>query len=204
MNRTEHRDSSAALTLTIHLVRHGETDWNREGRLQGWTDVPLNPTGIEQARAAASALGSRSIGMIVSSDLSRARATAELIATTAGVKVETDPALRERRYGVAEGQLRVDLDRQFGGRFAERWDDPDFAFERGETRRELYERLGRFLTALLVRPANQEIVLVSHGGSLHVARGFLEGIPVERLPRWSFVNGSVTTVEIGSHAGRRS
>jgi hypothetical protein len=94
-----------ATPVTIHLVRHGETDWNVEGRLQGWTDIPLNATGIEQAHAAASVLAGRPIGSVLSSDLSRARDTAAMIAAAAGREVLTDPALRERNYGVAEGRL---------------------------------------------------------------------------------------------------
>jgi 2,3-bisphosphoglycerate-dependent phosphoglycerate mutase len=182
--------------VTIHLVRHGETDWNVERRLQGWTDIPLNATGLRQAQAAALALADRDIGVIVSSDLSRARDTAELIAAEAGVEVITDPALRERHYGIAEGRLNSELESQFDGTLDERWADPDFTFEGGETRRDVYLRLGTFLTELLASPPQHEIVLVSHGGALRVARGFLEGLPVERLPRWSFDNGEIVTLEV--------
>jgi 2,3-bisphosphoglycerate-dependent phosphoglycerate mutase len=182
--------------VTIHLVRHGETDWNVERRLQGWTDIPLNATGVRQARAAALALADRDIGAIISSDLSRARDTAEPIAAEVGVEVVTDPALRERNYGVAEGQRNSELELQFDGGLDERWADPDFTFEGGETRRDVYLRLGAFLTELLASPPANEIVLVSHGGALRVARGFLQGLPVERLPRWSFDNGEIVTLEV--------
>ncbi len=182
--------------MTIHLVRHGETDWNVERRLQGWTDIPLNATGLRQARAAALVLAGREIGAVISSDLSRARDTAELIAVEAGVEVATDPALRERNYGVAEGRLNSELEVQFEGRLDERWADPDFTFEGGETRRDVYLRLATFLTELLAAPPQHEIVLVSHGGALRVARGFLEGLPVEQLPRSSFDNGEIVTLEV--------
>jgi probable phosphoglycerate mutase len=193
---TSEDDRAASRLVTIHLVRHGETDWNVERRLQGWTDIPLNATGIRQARAAALALAGRPIGAVISSDLSRARETAELIAAEAGVAVVTDPALRERNYGVAEGQLNSALEVEFDGGLGERWADPDFSFEGGETRREVYLRLGTFLTELLASPPPQETVLVSHGGALHVARGFLEGFPVERLPGWRFENGEIVTLEV--------
>jgi broad specificity phosphatase PhoE len=182
--------------VTIHLVRHGETDWNVEHRLQGWTDIPLNATGVRQARSAARALAGRDIGALISSDLSRARDTAELIAVETGVEVVIDPALRERNYGVAEGRLNSELEVQFDDALDERWADPDFTFAGGETRREVYLRLGAFLTELLASPPQHEIVLVSHGGAMRVARGFLEGLPVERLPRWSFDNGEIVTVEV--------
>jgi broad specificity phosphatase PhoE len=150
--------------VTIHLVRHGETDWNVEGRLQGWTDIPLNATGREQARAAV------------------------------GLEVVTDPALRERNYGVAEGRVSSELNVELGGRLDEHWADPDFAFDGGETRRDAYSRLGTFLADVLASSPEQEIVVVSHGGALRVARGFLEGVPVERLPSWSPANAEITTV----------
>jgi broad specificity phosphatase PhoE len=189
-------DRAPSRLVTIHLVRHGETDWNVERRLQGWTDIPLNATGVRQARATALALADRDIGAVISSDLSRARETAELIAAELGIEVVTDPALRERNYGVAEGQRNSELDLQFDGRLDERWADPDFTFEGGETRRDVYLRLGAFLTELLTSLPPNEIVLVSHGGALRVARGFLEGFPVERLPVWSFDNGEIVTLEV--------
>lgn len=180
--------------VTIHLVRHGETDWNVEGRLQGWTDIPLNATGREQARAAAEALSGRPIGAVFSSDLARARETAAVIAAVAEVEVVADAALRERRYGVAEGRLSSEVNLELEGRLDDLWADPDFAVEGGETRRQVYTRLGRFLEKLLAAAPAPEIVVVSHGGALRVARGFLEGFPVDRLPNWSFANAEITTV----------
>jgi 2,3-bisphosphoglycerate-dependent phosphoglycerate mutase len=181
--------------VTVHLVRHGETDWNVEGRLQGWTDIPLNEVGREQARVAAAELAIRPIGSIFSSDLSRARDTAAAIAQAVDVEVVTDPTLRERNYGVAEGRLTSELNAELDGRLDEYWADPDFAFDGGETRREAYERLGGFLAGVVAQ-APQEIVVVSHGGALRVARGFLEGIQVERLPHWNFANAEITTVVV--------
>lgn len=178
----------------LHLVRHGETDWNVEGRLQGWTDIPLNATGITQAEAAASALIGRQIGAVFSSDLSRARDTAAAIARPAGLEVVVHPALRERCYGVAEGQRDEDLDRACGGCLDELWEDHDFAFDGGESRRQAYQRVAEFLAPLLASPPAREIVVVSHGGTLRVARGWLEGVPVDELPKWSFANGEVFTV----------
>lgn len=180
--------------MTIHLVRHGETDWNVAGRLQGWTDIPLNATGRNQARAAAEALSGRPIGAVFSSDLSRAHDTAAAIAGVAGVEVVSDAALRERSYGVAEGRLSSALNAELDGRLDDLWDDPDFAVAGGETRREVYTRLGNFLAKLLAAAPERETVVVSHGGALRVARGWLEGIPVERLPHWSFANAEIVTV----------
>jgi 2,3-bisphosphoglycerate-dependent phosphoglycerate mutase len=187
-------------SLTIHLVRHGETDWNAESRLQGWSDIPLNQTGLAQAQVTAACLASRPIARVVSSDLTRAQQTAEPIATGVGLEVAVEPALRERRYGVAEGQTHSELLLEFGDQLDQHWADPDFSFEGGETRRDVYIRLSEFLRTLLAEPAAGELVLVSHGGALRAARGFLEGIPLEQLPHWEFHNGQITTVSVDPDA----
>jgi probable phosphoglycerate mutase len=186
----------AARILTIHLVRHGQTDWNKLARMQGRSDVPLNATGLRQADAAAVALSGRPIGAVIASDLVRARQTAEPIAAVAGVELVLEPALRERSFGSAEGQLETEINQQLEGRFRERWADPDFTFAGGESRRQLYQRVGAFLRDLLTFPPQGEIVLVAHGGTLQVARGFLEQIPVEQLPEWHFENAGITTLTV--------
>ena len=104
----------------LTLIRHGETDWNRAGRIQGSTDIPLNDTGREQARAAAIALREARDAAIpvtvVSSDLSRARETAEIIAAELGVGAPRVYAgLRERAYGEAEGIEGAEFFRRWGG-----------------------------------------------------------------------------------------
>jgi 2,3-bisphosphoglycerate-dependent phosphoglycerate mutase len=185
--------------LTIHLVRHGQTDWNAERRTQGWTDIPLNAIGREQALAAAAVLAERPVATVISSDLSRARETAEPIAAQAGVELVLEPALRERGFGVAEGMLDSEIERDLRGQLDGRWTDADFRFDGGESRRDVYERVGGFLAELLAAPLDPELVLVSHGGALRVARAVLEGIAVEDLPHWDatpFANGEVVTLTV--------
>ncbi|MEZ5187956.1 MAG: histidine phosphatase family protein [Microbacterium sp.] len=103
---------------TLLLVRHGETDWNAARRIQGSTDIPLNDTGREQARETAAALAARFAGqapVVASSDLSRARETAEIIAEALGVAgPRLYPQLRERSYGVAEGMTIEEYLERFG------------------------------------------------------------------------------------------
>ncbi|MFT4051670.1 MAG: histidine phosphatase family protein [Microbacterium sp.] len=104
---------------TLLLVRHGETDWNATGRIQGATDIPLNDTGRAQARETAAALVEQFSDrhpLVVSSDLSRARETAEIIAAALGAAdPRLYPQLRERSYGVAEGLTGAELYARFGG-----------------------------------------------------------------------------------------
>jgi broad specificity phosphatase PhoE len=90
------------------FLRHGETDWNARGLSQGNVDIPLNPTGLAQARSAAETLRGRGIATIVSSPLSRARITAEMAGDTLGVAVQIDDELREVSFGAQEGQPMTD------------------------------------------------------------------------------------------------
>src|SRR5262245_16808019 len=122
----------------VLVARHGETEWNRERRIQGHEDVALSETGRAQARALAERLKRAPCARVVSSDLVRAKETAEAVAAALGLRVETDPRLREQHLGEWQGltfpEVRLrhpDLAR----RFAER--DPDVRPPGGQTRREL-------------------------------------------------------------------
>jgi 2,3-bisphosphoglycerate-dependent phosphoglycerate mutase len=118
----------------LFLFRHGETDWNREGRLQGHTDTPLNRTGLTQAEALAEQLREHRLDAVVSSDLLRAWTTARIVAEAAGVPLFTEPGLREVNVGAAEGLLWPDAKTRFGEGLTERWySDGDVAFPGGET-----------------------------------------------------------------------
>ncbi|MET0303684.1 MAG: histidine phosphatase family protein [Microbacteriaceae bacterium] len=151
---------------TIILVRHGETDWNRDRRIQGRTDIPLNDSGREQARDAAAALRAQLDGIapiVVSSDLSRARETAAIIAEELDVPLgQAYPQLGERAYGEAEG---IDT-----AEFFARWGDWYTADVPGaEPREALRERAVRALRDVVqdarreTAPVSPTIVVVSHG-----------------------------------------
>jgi 2,3-bisphosphoglycerate-dependent phosphoglycerate mutase len=118
----------------LFLFRHGETDWNREGRLQGHTDVPLNATGLAQAAVLTERLRPYRLDAIVSSDLSRAWTTAQIVADALQLPLLPDPGLRETNVGAAEGLLWADAKIRFGEGLTERWyADGDVAFPGGET-----------------------------------------------------------------------
>lgn len=163
---------------TLLLVRHGETDWNRARRIQGTTDVPLNDTGRAQARAAAEAVRTLLRGeqpWIASSDLSRARETAELLAAELGATLaHTYPDLRERDYGEAEG---VHFDE-----YVARWGEWAVADAPGaEPREELRRRAVRGLRRVVrdvrreTAPSARSVVVVSHGGVLREIIGHASG-----------------------------
>jgi len=118
----------------LFLFRHGETDWNHEGRLQGHTDTPLNVTGLAQARALAESLRPHQLEAVVSSDLARARTTAQIVVKALRVPLFIEPGLRETDVGAAEGLLWAEAKTRFGEGLTERWySDGDVAFPGGET-----------------------------------------------------------------------
>src|SRR5262245_20482819 len=105
------------------LARHGETDWNREHRVQGHTDVPLNAAGLGQARVLAERLADVSLEAIYASDLERARATAEAVARSQGLEVQVDPDLREKHFGSWEGLTDVEIAQRFPDAVRGGWGD---------------------------------------------------------------------------------
>jgi len=161
------------------LVRHGETDWNRERRIQGSTDIPLNETGRDQARATGALLASRRWNAIVASPLSRARETAQLIAAEAGLgEPELEPRLAERDYGAAEGLTGPEIDALY----------PDGADVPGREEREaVAQRAVAALHDLAARHPGEAVIVVAHGG---VIRSVLETVAPGHH-RDPITNGSV-------------
>jgi broad specificity phosphatase PhoE len=150
--------------ISFWFLRHGETDWNAQGISQGNVDIPLNATGVAQARAAAEKLRNRGIATIVASPLSRARVTAQFAADALGLPVALDPDLREVAFGVQEGQA-------MSGWFAD-WVSGRFTPEDAET----FGALRRRAVAAVNRATAQPpvVLVVSHGAlfrSLRAAMG---------------------------------
>ena len=165
---------------TLLLVRHGETDWNADGRLQGQTDRPLNDYGRRQAQQLAETLETDKLEAIYSSDLARARETAEIVGERLGLPVALDPDLREKDWGNWEGLTPVERDRV------------EFV---GETTEAHQERTLRALRRIAERhPGDRPVLVVTHGGSMRriqtVAMGMALPV-VENCGRWlcAYENG---------------
>jgi 2,3-bisphosphoglycerate-dependent phosphoglycerate mutase len=180
----------------LHFIRHGETDWNLERRLQGISDIPLNATGRAQALAVGAKLAAVPLDAVIASDLGRALDTAAAIAEPHGLTVAVDPRLRERSFGLIEGIPRDDLERQYGDELQAYWTDPDRAFEAGESRRQVQDRIAGFIRDLLAREPADEIALVSHGGTIASALHWLERRSLDEYEISIIANCSVTTVVI--------
>ena len=136
------------------LVRHGRTEWNQLGRLQGREDIPLDDVGTAQAATAARVLADEHWDAVVSSPLGRALGTAELIATACGLPAPaTDPNLVERHYGLAAGLPDHEV--------TARW--PDWILPGSESRQEVYDRVRPVLLRLVAAYPSGRVVVVSHG-----------------------------------------
>jgi len=150
-------------------VRHGETAWNVDTRIQGQLDVGLNATGLWQARRVGQALAHEDIGAIYASDLSRAWQTAQEIARPHGLTVHPEPGLRERAFGRFEGMSFAEIEATLPDQ-ARRWRerDPEFEPEGGESLLVFRERVTRVASKLAARHPGQLVALVAHGGVMDV------------------------------------
>jgi probable phosphoglycerate mutase len=165
----------------LFLFRHGQTDWNREGRLQGHTDTPLNAAGLAQAEALAKRLLAHRLDAVVSSDLTRALTTARIIAEVSGVPLLTDPGLREVSVGLAEGMLWEEAKARFGAELTERWySDDNVAFPGGETGHQTLTRGLAALRRIALTHPYQRLAVSTHGAM--VRRLVKHALPADATP----------------------
>jgi len=188
---------------TLIVIRHGETAWNREKRMQGTTDTLLSEVGRAQAQSLGRRLAGRRFSALYSSDLSRARDTARAIAEHTGREVVTEPRLQERRFGIFEGLTAAEITSRFPeehARFASR--DPDYAVPGGESAREFTQRCLGCLSEIAGRHGGGEVVVVSHGLVLdalyRAAHGLDHGAP-RPVP---LINASMNLFGYGGGAWR--
>lgn len=164
----------------LWLVRHGQTDWNLERRYQGHSDTPLNATGILQAERAAAALAGRRYTAIYSSDLQRARVTAEIIGRRLGMEVNIDPRLREVNLGVWEGMVVTDIQAQYPMAWEDRQNNRLHGRPPGgESVYDVATRIWPAVDDLAACHPNGALILVSHGLALATILCRTQGLPLE-------------------------
>ncbi len=164
----------------ICLVRHGETEWNAERRIQGQIDIGLNETGQRQALAAGRWLKQSGICAIYSSDLKRAWTTAQAIGAELGLTPVSTPEMRERRYGVFEGLTYDEAKANHpAGYAAFEGRNADYNFENGESLHVMFERVTEKLKALVAAHPGETIAVVLHGGVLDIINRFVRGNSLE-------------------------
>lgn len=168
--------------MRVLLIRHGRSTWNAERRWQGWADPPLSPEGVAQAEVAATAMQGLAIRIVLSSDLARARATAEIVARSAGVGVLVEPALRERDVGLWSGLTSDEIEARWPGQLEVYRSDPDMSFPEGEGAETLMRRAMPVLLKIARDgPRDEVAVVVSHGGLIRCVRIALGG-PDRSIP----------------------
>ena len=167
---------------TVIAVRHAETDWNRTGRLQGWAPTDLNERGREQAAAAGAWLADEyDVDRAVGSDLLRATRTADRILEAVGdVPVTHDDAWRERDLGVYQGLTYGDVEERFPefGLGETAYESTGAVPEGGESLWDMADRVTAAVDRLNERHLDETVLLVTHGGPLHVLLGYAKGMPL--------------------------
>jgi probable phosphoglycerate mutase len=173
-------------------IRHGQTAWNADLRIQGHTDIPLNDTGLWQAARLAQALADEGIQALYSSDLQRAAGTAAALSRTTGLPVRTDAALRERAFGHYEGATFREIETRWPDD-ARRWRqrDPSFGPAGGETLQDFYTRCVAAATRLAALHPGQTVALVAHGGVLDCLYRAATRMALDAPRTWQLGNCSI-------------
>jgi broad specificity phosphatase PhoE len=184
---TDHR-----AMLTAYLVRHGQTAFNAEGRIQGWLDVPLDDVGQIQAECLARRFSEQSVQAIYSSPLVRAADTARVIAQACRLELVLDERLREYHMGDWTGLTAEEIRMAMP---TTPLDDLEATIPNGESAQHMRERVAAFLRDLIARHDGEAVVLVSHGGTLGAMVGAMLGLPVMRRHPFAFGNASLTEAD---------
>ena len=182
---------------TFYIIRHGETEWNRQGLLQGQLNSPLSELGLNQAKALAEFFDSHDWDHIVCSDLGRALQTAEIIKDSSNKELITDPRLRERNLGIAQGLTTEGFSKKYPEEFEKfKGGSPDVAIKGGESMRERFVRCIRCIEECCEKYCGQKVIIVTHGGVLDSVFRHITRIPLNQPRTFSLFNASVNTVEV--------
>jgi len=183
----------------VTIIRHGETEWNRNGKHQGQLDSPLSALGMKQTSAVARFLARGSIryDVLYSSDLGRSVQSAALIAKKIGLRINLDGRLRERKLGIIEG-LTMEEFKQMYYKEYEKFvsSDPDYIIPKGESIRQRSERAVSCLVELVAQHEHKGILVVTHGGILDSIFREVFGISLEDKRRFSLINSSINTFSV--------
>ncbi len=169
---------------TLWLIRHGETDWNVAGRLQGQLDVPLNANGRVQAAKLSQRLGGdharEPFGALYTSDLGRARETAEASSRVLGLELKTHVGLRERHFGVLSELTLSEAEARHPGLYARlKVRDADFVPEGGESLAQVFARSLRVLNQIADEHPGKHVLVITHGGVLDSAWRAAKGVALQ-------------------------
>lgn len=167
--------------MKIYITRHGETEWNKQDRILGRTDIPLNETGIRQAQSVAAALPD-TIDLIIASPLKRATKTAQIIAETNGIEIIYDDRLMEMNFGIYEGEPRTNATyqsekRRFFSHYPE-----------GESFFKVAQRVYNLLDEVIDKYQDKTVLIVTHNGICRVINTYFNDIENENFASFSLKN----------------
>jgi len=184
----------------VVVVRHGQTHWNVEARIQGHGDSGLTEEGIAQAEAIAARLAGEPCDVLISSDLGRAHETARRIAARNGKPIILDSRFRERGFGVGEGMTYEELDRAYPGAFLRTGEiDPDLSTPGGESRREFHSRVSQAFEDVASTHAGRNVIVVAHGGVLSSLYRHVHAVGFDAMKPIHIANASYNLLH---HDGR--
>ena len=189
------------MTTTILLARHGESDWNRSKRWQGFADRPLTDLGREQAVELARRLEDTELDAVYSSDLQRARDTAEVVAQSKGLTVETTPDFREVDVGSWSGLTRGEAEARFPELYV-RWLQGGEGWEDGETYEQLGERVIQAIQRIARNHRGERVLVVAHGGTIRAIHAAALGLDIHSYRRIQRVEPNATLSAVCVNEGR--
>jgi len=177
----------------VVMIRHGETHWNREGRIQGYHgDSPLTPAGRAQVRSLGERLAREGVDLLYSSDSGRARETADPIGVATGLQVIHDRELRERAYGLFEGSRYTEVESRFAAEYQRfRSRDPNYVPPGGESAEQFRERVLTAFRRIAGEATGRCVAVVTHGGVLGIMYREAMGMPLQAPRDYPIANASL-------------
>ena len=186
----------------IWLVRHGETPWNAERRVQGWEDISLNETGVEQARALGRHIknltqAGQRLDAVYTSDLKRAHATAQTVADEVGLPLNIHKGVRERHFGVLQGLVYDEMDAH-APEAAAIWRarDPNAELPGGESLGFFYARVVEAINEIAARHIGQRVMVVSHGGAMDIVWRHANQVSLQAPRQAPLLNASLNRLNV--------
>jgi len=194
---------SRRLPARLCVIRHGETAWNAEGRVQGQTDVPLSALGEAQALALAGTLAGERFAALYASDLARVRQTAAPAARALGLTPRLEAALRERHYGKFETLTYAEARERFPRDFARfKAKELDYDFDSGESLSRFNLRALACVAAIARRHAGEQVLVFTHGGVLEMVRRHALGIGLAAPRDFEIPNAAINWIEVSGEGWR--
>ncbi|MDR5778428.1 histidine phosphatase family protein [Caballeronia sp. LZ065] len=188
------------MTTQVLFIRHGETDWNRLKRIQGHVDIPLSAHGVQQAEQLGARLAREArLDAVYSSDLQRARQTAQPFADALGLEMRLSEGLRERFFGAFQAHDSDEINEKFPAEYVE-WQTRDPGFSPpgdGESQRVFYHRVVHAMEPIVAAHEGGRIAVVAHGGVLDCIYRFAMKLPLQEPRNWPLLNCSINIVDYG-------